>query len=89
MISYEQAAEIVAKELGPKWDTGTFYVEPKGYENSELFMVPYGAREFFVDEQTEFVVQDSPVALVNKTTGELTLEPYLDIRDLVLSLDEM
>lgn len=89
MISYREATEIVTKELEPKWEFGTFYVEPKGYENDEVFMVPYGAKEFLVDDDDEFMVTDSPVALVNKETGELNLVVYLDNEDLILSLDEM
>ena len=89
MISYKEAAQIVTKELGPKWEFGTFYVESKGYETDEVFMVPYGAKEFLVDDDDDFIVTNSPVALVNKETGELNLVVYLDNEDLILSLDEM
>lgn len=89
MISYKEATEIVTKELQPKWEFGTFYVEPKGYENDEIFMVPYGAKEFLVDDDDEFMVTDYPVAFVNKETGELDLVDYLSNRDLIVSLNPM
>lgn len=89
MISYKEAIEVVTKELQPKWEFGTFYVEPKGYENDEIFMVPYGAREFLVDDDDEFMVTDYPVAFVNKETGKLDLVDYLSNRDLIASLNPM
>lgn len=86
MISYMEATEIVTRQLADSWEPGTFYVDPEGFENNELFMVPYGAREFLVNDDETFLVMDSPIALVNKETGELDLVVYLDNQDLIESL---
>lgn len=86
MISYMEATEIVTKELADSWDTGTFYVDPQGFENDEVFMVPHGAKEWLVDNDDSFLVSDSFVALVNKETGELSLVVYLDNQQLIESL---
>jgi hypothetical protein len=86
MISYIEATAIVARELADSWEPGTFYVDPEGFENNELFMVPYGAREWLVNEDDTFLVMDSPIALVNKETGELDLVVYLENQELIESL---
>jgi hypothetical protein len=86
MISYIEATAIVARGLADSWEPGTFYVDPEGFENNELFMVPYGAREWLVNEDDTFLVMDSPIALVNKETGELDLVVYLENQELIESL---
>lgn len=87
MITYKKAMEIVAKEFKSDWQYGTFYADSNGYENSKFFMVPYGAKEFFIDDDEEFFLQDLPVALVDKKTGDLQLRPVIESFDLVNSLN--
>ena len=86
MISYMEASEIVTKELAGSWKFGTFYVDSEGFENDELFMVPYGAREWLVDGDETFLIMDSFIALVDKQTGELDLVVYLENQELIESL---
>jgi hypothetical protein len=86
MISYMEATEIVTRELADSWEPGTFYVDPQGFENGELFMVPYGPREWLVDGDETFLLMDSLIALVNKETGELDLVVYLENQELIESL---
>lgn len=87
MLSYKEAMDIVAKEFKNDWQYGIFYADPDGYENSKFFLVPYGAKEFFVDNNEDFFLQDLPVALVDKKTGNLELRPVIESLDLINSLN--
>lgn len=78
MITYKQAVDIFTTEQEPKWDgPGTFYVDMDGYENEDFYLIPYGPREYIVDDDPLFEVTDLPTGLVNKTTGEVSFRDYL------------
>lgn len=78
MITYQEAVDIFTTEQEPKWDgPGTFYVEMDGYENEDFYLIPYGPREYILDDDPLFEVTDLPTGLVNKTTGEVSFRDYL------------
>ena len=86
MITYAEAAELVFESLKHDWEYGSLFVDPEGYENEELYLVPYGAREFLVEGDELFVIDGAPVALVNKFTSEISFVAYLSNRELIESL---
>ncbi|MFV0374578.1 hypothetical protein [Microbacterium sp.] len=71
--SYEAARTAVAVELGPLWgDTpGTFHVAEDGLEDSEGYLVPWGAREWLVDGDPAFTVLGGAITFVDKATGRV------------------
>lgn len=78
MITYQEAVDIFTTEQEPKWDgPGTFYVDMDGYENEDFYLIPYGPREYILDDDPQFEVTDLPTGLVNKTTGEVSFRDYL------------
>lgn len=94
MINFEQARPIVAANLLPTWDPiqGEFYVAQWGWESPEFWVLPTGAKEWLVDEDENFRIDNDALYLVNKKTGEyletsaqenleflMSLEPYGDI----------
>lgn len=86
MITYAEAAELVFEALKEGWEYGSLFVDPDGYENEELYLVPYGAREFLVEGDELFMIDGAPVALVNKFTSEISFVAYLSNRELIESL---
>ena len=86
MITYAEAAELVFEALKDDWEYGSLFVDPEGFENEELYLVPYGAREFLVEGDELFVIDGAPVALVNKFTSEISFVAYLSNRELIESL---
>lgn len=83
MITYNDAIQILTDSVAPGWDIGTFYVEPNGYENADSFMLPYGAKEWLVDDNEEFLLMDLDVAIVNKNTGALEFIDVLSNLDYI------
>jgi hypothetical protein len=78
VITYQEAVDIFTTKQEPKWDgPGTFYVEMDGYENEDFYLIPYGPREYILDDDPLFEVTDLPTGLVNKTTGEVSFRDYL------------
>lgn len=78
MITYQEAVDIFTTDQEPKWDgPGTFYVEMDGYENEDFYLIPYGPREYILDDDPLFEVTDLPTGLVNKITGEVSFRDYL------------
>ena len=76
--TYEQAREAVRAEIEPLWGEtrGTFYVAPEGYEDRHAFYVPWGAREWMVDSDPEFVLLNNAATFVDKATGFVSLTTY-------------
>lgn len=90
MITYEEAVEIFTADQEPKWDgPGTFYVEMEGWENEEFYLIPYGPKEYIVDEDNTFEVTDLPTGLVNKVTGEISFKDYLPNLEYFLAFTEV
>ena len=85
MITYSEAAELVFEALKDDWEYGSLFVDPEGFENEELYLVPYGAKEFLVEGDELFVIEGAPVALVNKFTSEISFVAYLGNRELIES----
>ena len=86
MITYAEAAELVFEALKDDWECGSLFVDPEGFENEELYLVPYGAREFLIEGDELFEIEGAPVALVNKFTSEISFVAYLSNRELIESL---
>lgn len=80
-VTFDEARRIVAADAGPGWPKGTFMVDEAGFEDDEFYLVVYGARESIVDMDLAYTVMDQPVALVNKETGELVYETFLEHMD--------
>lgn len=76
--TYAEAREVVEQEIAPLWgDTpGTFYVADEGYEDATSYFVPWGAREWIVDGDPEFVLLNNAATFVDKTTGFVEMTNY-------------
>jgi hypothetical protein len=73
--TYEEAVEVVRREIAPLWgDTqGTFFVSPNGFEDETSFYVPWGAREWLVDNDPQFLLLNNAATFVDKITGFVEL----------------
>lgn len=79
MVTFEEARQIAYDKLTAGWqDVGTFYVSDKGYENSEYYSLVVGAKEYIVDGNESYCIDDNGAVIVSKTTGELFEVPYND-----------
>lgn len=74
--TYQAARDAVAAELGPLWGEtpGTFYVADEGFEDADSYMVPWGAREWLVDDDPAFVLLNGAVTFVDKASGFVSLD---------------
>ena len=72
-LTYADAMAIVDANYRPLWggSFGTFYVSPEGEEDDEAFLVPWGAREYLVDDDLNYLLINNTVTLVMKATGEI------------------
>lgn len=84
MITFEEAREIVRRQVEPMWGplSGTFYVAEWGAESDQYFKVNVGAREFLVDDDEEFAEYSGVLHLVDKVTGLYLEGSYLDFDQL-------
>ena len=90
MITYQEAISIFTTDQEPKWDRpGTFYVDLKGYENEDFYLIPYGPKEYILDDNPLFEVTDGPTGLVSKTTGEISFMDYLPNIDFFLKFKKV
>lgn len=81
--TYDEAREAVTREIAPLWgDTrGTLYVAPSGFEDRLGYFVPWGAREWMVDGDENFILLNNAATFVDKVTGFVeitTLSTVLD-----------
>lgn len=82
MIDYEQARARVAAEVGPEWDRpGTFDTSPQGLADADGYAVPFGAQEWLVGRDSDFMVADDRTALVDRQTGVVTVTTRLLVMD--------
>lgn len=77
--TYAEARAIVDRELRPQWgDTaGTFYVDEQGFEDDTSYFVPWGAREWLVENDPSYVLINGAATFVDKATGAVVLEPMV------------
>ena len=71
MITFEQARDRLLTELVMIWgeNKGTPYVSDQGLEDSDWYQIGFGAREYLVDGNDEFMLITNLVAFINKDTG--------------------
>lgn len=70
-IGFDQAVELVRRDLGPRWRHGTFCIDDREIvETDDYFVVVVGAREFLVDGDREFAVIGG-VTVVYKDDGKV------------------
>lgn len=71
MVTFDQAREIVAAAERSRWELGTFYVAPYGFDTGPEWLVVRGAREFLVGGDPAYLALDQRPALVSKAAGRL------------------
>jgi hypothetical protein len=81
MIDFPEAMLIVHGEVAPTWGIGSFYVDPTGLEDARSYAVFFGPREWIVDQDPMFLPLGTPVAFVDKETGEVALEAHMLVFD--------
>lgn len=88
-VDYEAAKQIVIDRLEPDWETGTFCLDDrKIVENDGVYVFDVGAREYIVDNDSDFAYAGG-VPVVHKKTGrfeqrpssEVALDDTFDVRD--------
>jgi hypothetical protein len=78
-VSYEQAREIVRREIEPQWDQGTFCLDDRQIvENDEVYAFNVGAREWIVDRDDDYRIRGG-LPVVDKATGELSWRASVEI----------
>lgn len=73
-LSYADAMAAIRAEFEPAWvpSEGTFYVSPDGRADATHYAVPFGAREWLVDEDPAFAPDlNDETTLVRRDTGQL------------------
>jgi hypothetical protein len=77
MISFEQARDRLLTSLIPVWEDtpGIPYVADHGLEDDDWFQIDFGAREYLVDGDEDFMIMNNMVAFINKDTG--IIESYM------------
>lgn len=70
-ITYEQAQAKVLEYVKANWGFpfGTPHVGDDGWEDHDGYLVPYGAKEFLVDEDLAYGILNDMCLIVNKHTG--------------------
>lgn len=78
-ITFHEARQIAEMRLRPSWPLpGTFHVCIEGYDAGDEWIVLVGAREWFVENDSNFAEWDAPVRYVSKTTGAFREVPWSD-----------
>lgn len=82
-LTYEDARQVVLEALRGVWGPtmGTLVVGDGGKQDETDFFVPYGAHEFLVEGNRDFVVMNAPVLFVNKETGAISSFVIFDVFD--------
>jgi len=74
-VTYEEARDIVVREVAPTWEDGTFCVDDRTItENDELYAFEVGPREYIVDGDPSYAIAGS-VPVVRKEDGALEWLP--------------
>jgi hypothetical protein len=74
-VSYEEAREIVRRNVEPEWTVGTFCLDDRTItESSEYFAFEVGAREYIVDGDLAMSVPGG-VPVVYKEDGRFAWLP--------------
>jgi hypothetical protein len=74
-VTYEEARDIVVREVGPTWQLGTFCLDDRQIvENDEVYVFSVGAREYLVDGDINYAVPGG-VPVVYKADGRLEWRP--------------
>jgi hypothetical protein len=84
-LSFAEARGAVLRVRRADWRAtgGTLYVSPEGFADADDYLVVWGAREFLVDGDLDYLLVDNTVTFVSRTTGK--------VRDdvMVLSFDKV
>ena len=81
-ISFDQTCAFV--EQAQTWKLrhgGGYVVAPWGEEDDTRYRVIIGLPEVLIDHRCELASMDAPVVFVDKSTGEITLETYIEVMD--------
>lgn len=91
MITFTEARQIVADDMGPKWSPalGTFMVADYGRESASEWQVIVGARETLVDNVPGFANLGAPLVFVNKSTGAIVRRGMLPARSMVAAMRDV
>ncbi|ASR80636.1 immunity protein [Arthrobacter phage Piccoletto] len=81
-LTVGQAVEAALAELAKTWDAddGTLHVEIT-HEDAEDYSVNFGAREWIVDGDPNYLLMGDVFAFVNKETGQLRRASAMDDAD--------
>jgi hypothetical protein len=78
-VTYEQAREIVRREVEPGWTQGTFCLDDRMIvENESMYAFNVGAREWIVDGNMDYLLLGA-LPVVYKEDGRLAWLPSVDI----------
>lgn len=91
MIEFETARQAVADYLRDRWDTaslGKLVVAEYGYDDDAAWMPVYGPKASIVDGDTDAVVMDQPILLVDKRTGAVSEFAPLECLERVAAMRE-
>lgn len=82
MLTFEQARKAVEKKMEPTWDgNGTFFVSMDGREDKKGYFLTFGAEEWIIDGEPEYMMLDGGQCLVDKDTGDVQVFQYLQDPD--------
>ncbi len=89
-VTFEQAREAVRAVNEPAWEDadtpGTYMVAEYGYEDADAFLILDGAKEFLVDDDGEYAVEDAPAMLVEKATGLVMAGDFLNLQERIMAM---
>ena len=76
-VTFSDARAAVQRLRKADWagTAGELFVSPEGLEDAADFCVSWGAREFLVDDDSDFMLLNNVVTFVSKATGEPRDEP--------------
>lgn len=82
-VLFEAARAAVLRQLRSDWGStpGTPTTLIAGYQDAEYWQVIAGASEYLLGGDDDFSLLDSPVWLVNKSTGEVVKASALEDGD--------
>ena len=76
-LSYEEAREIVLREVAPNWGLGTFCLDDREItEDDEVYVFTVGAREYIVDGDESYLTVGGALPVVHKADGKLESMPW-------------
>lgn len=78
-LTLEQAKLLLTEHLRGVWaGPGELMISPLGQEDTQGFALTAGAKEYFVDDNSDFARMDDAFYFVSKTDGVVTESSFMD-----------